>query len=118
MAWAESDLSRAGVNRLWMDPARAITPLCPASNRQPSRNSGGLIPSSVKNDDLSRRWTMNDQDRSTVERIDGDSWQADDGSDSVPEGDSVTVDPTLADEEVVPADQYEGDLDKDDSSDA
>jgi hypothetical protein len=35
----------------------------------------------------------------------------------VPEGDRVTVDPVLADEEVVPPDQYEGDLDEDDSFD-
>jgi hypothetical protein len=38
-------------------------------------------------------------------------------TDDVPEGDRVTVDPTLADEEVVPPDQYEGDLDEDDSPD-
>jgi hypothetical protein len=30
------------------------------------------------------------------------------------EGDRVTVGPTLADEEIVPPDQYEGDLDEDD----
>jgi len=35
----------------------------------------------------------------------------------VPEGDRVTVDPMLADEEVVPPDQDEGDRDEDDSSD-
>jgi len=35
----------------------------------------------------------------------------------VPEGDRVIVDPTLADEEVVPPDQYEGDQDEDGSSD-
>jgi len=33
----------------------------------------------------------------------------------VPEGERVTVDPTMADEEIVPPDQYEGDLDEDDS---
>jgi hypothetical protein len=38
-------------------------------------------------------------------------------AEDVPEGDRVRVDPTGADEEVVPPDQYEGDLDEDDSSD-
>jgi hypothetical protein len=34
----------------------------------------------------------------------------------VPEGERVIVDPKAVDEEVVPPDQYEGDLDQDDSS--
>jgi hypothetical protein len=62
-----------------------------------------------------RRWRMRDDESPQIERTERPTRRDQDESDGVPEGDQVIVEPTLDDEEMVPADQFEGDLDEDDS---